>query len=268
MRMNDKWKRALPPRVTERECAEYARELARIRDEELAKPEHGRDAALIEECGESLRYFEKRRKELRRAHGRLGGRGVRTALIAAVIALLLAANAVSFASGRAALFDSVRWNVRRYMPGGGEDGICYPEERIPRSGEKHSFSSEKELDEFFGGRLRLPGSFRAVYFVSAEAEGERDNALVTCEYRVNKSRLILVIDVYAEQREGALTVAPELYSEDEYSRAYHYGGMMVGESGKYCFVSFDRGSDCYLLIGGQGREILEDIALKMILSRR
>ena len=255
-----------PAPASGREYAQYAASLKKLRGEELDKPAGERNAALIEECERAELYCGQRLGELvsaKRSFPR--GRRAKILLIAAaVIALLLFTNAVSFASGKALLFDSLYWNVKRFRVE--DDGTVNYENGsfAPRSeGEKHSFGSEEKLLDFFGEELLLPGSIKGVYFVSASSQGTADNALINCEYRVNGKKLLLSVDFCPRTDEEE--IASELLSKDEYSVEYR-GGRMVGENDSIGFVYFMNGGSAYLITGSQGTEILEDMALRMIRS--
>ena len=258
----------IPKPASKKEYREYASRLSRIRAAELEKPEPERDEALIEECGESILYCRREMKDAPKgSEGGIRGKTARRIIAAAaIIAVLLASNVISFASGRALLFDSLYWNVKRFRLYGSEgygpdyeSGVTVPREKTVRS-----FDSEEELKAFFGEELLLPGSLKGVYFVSATSEGERGNAAIHCEYRVNKKKLILEIDTYDRGLDDILTEL-DMDSLEKYSMSYRWG-VLIGESANYTFVSFEKRDSCYLLIGSQGTEILEDIAQNMLRS--
>ena len=257
----------IPKPASKKEYGEYASRLSRVRAAELEKPEHERDEALIKECGESILYcMEQMKTAPKDSKAGLRSKTVRRIIAAAaIVAVLLVSNVISFASGRALLFDSLYWNVKRFRLYGSEDyGPDYENGvAIPRENTVRCFESEEELRAFFGEELLLPGHLKGVYFVSATSEGEKGNAAIHCEYRVNKKKLILEIDTYDRGLDDILTEL-DLDSLEKYSMFYRWG-VLIGESANYTFVSFEKRDGCYLLVGSQGTEILEDIARNMLL---
>lgn len=255
----------VPKPASKKEYGEYADRLLRIRAAELEKPEHERDEDLIGECDESILYC-RRQMENERTGTRAGLQSKtarRLIFAAAIIAVFLLSNVVSFASGRALLFDSLYWNVLRIRLDDPDQngGVVVPREKTVRS-----FNSEEELKAFFGDELLLPGYLAGVYFVSASSEGEKGNAAIHCEYRVNKKKLILEIDTYDRSLDDIMGRI-ELEAVDRYSITYEWG-LLVGESANYTFVGFDNRENSYLLIGSQGTEILEDIAQNLLRSAK
>ena len=267
----------IPSPATKYELKEYAAELRRLRRRERIKPAGKRDEALIEECSLSLNYCEQRLAELGAANASpvSGIRGpVRwIAAAAAALAVLFAASAISFAYGRKTLSDAVQWNVRHYYFE--DDGKMYTYEEIMRASvdiprdelEKRSFDSEEALRAEFGEGLLLPGSLRAVYFVSAEAWGERGNALIRCEYRVNKKKLILEIDSFDREGEDVFGETHIVYDPNTVI-TYRNSRLFLGESPQSSFAYFDHGNEQYIMTGTQGADIIEDIAIKLLSSGR
>ena len=250
----------IPDAASRSEYKQYVRSLKGIIAEENKKPEPCRDEELIKECGETISYCEQRLFETSsRSKGSRMGKPVKIALIAAIVAVLLTASIVSLASGRPLLFDSLYWDVERSTAN--DDGSPRFTETIPRrSGEIHEFKSEEELRAFFGDDLLLPGFLNGVYFVSASSEGDKDSAYIKCEYRVNKKPMLLAIDRISDVPEGVAT-ENRILTDDEYAMAYRFG-IIVGEGSECSYARFDSGSTCYLLVGEQGADIIEDIALR------
>lgn len=250
----------IPEGASRREYKQYVRSLKSIIAEENKKPEPCRDEELIKECGETISYCEQRIFETSsRSKGSRMGKPVKIALIAAIVAAVLASSIVSLASGRPLLFDSLYWDVEHSVTY--DDGSPRFTGTIPRkSGERHEFKSEEELKAFFGDDLLLPGFLNGVYFVSATSEGDKDSAYIKCEYRVNKKTMLLAIDRISDVPEGVAT-ENRILTDDEYAMAYRFG-IIVGEGSECSYAIFDSGSTCYLLVGEQGADIIEDIALR------
>lgn len=251
----------IPDAASRSEYKQYVRSLKSIIAEENKKPEPCRDEELIKECGETISYCEQRLFETSsRSKGSRMGKPVKTALIAAIVAVLLTASIVSLASGRPILFGSLYWDVEHSVTY--DDGSPRFTETIPRkSGERHEFKSEEELKAFFGDDLLLPGFLNGVYFVSASSEGDKDSAYIKCEYRVNKKPMLLAIDRISNVPEGVVATENRILTDDEYAMAYRFG-IIVGEGSECSYAIFDSGSTCYLLVGEQGADIIEDIAIK------
>lgn len=250
----------IPDAASRSEYKQYVRSLKSIIAEENKKPETCRDEELIKECGETISYCEQRLFETSsRSKGSRMGKPVKIALIAALVAAVLASSIVSLAYGRPLLFGSLYWDVERSTAN--DDGSPRFTETIPRrSGERHEFKSEEELKAFFGDDLLLPGFLNGVYFVSASSEGDKDSAYIKCEYRVNKKPMLLAIDRISDVPEGVAT-ENRILTDDEYAMAYRFG-IIVGEGSECSYARFDSGSTCYLLVGEQGADIIEDIAIR------
>ena len=163
--------------------------------------------------------------------------------------------------------DQLQWNVRRVRIEDPEADVGQWTETVPRDeSEKRTFSSEDALRAAYGSGLLLPGSFRGVYFVSAAAWGEPGNALIRCEYRVNKKPLILEIDSFSGADSSSYDETSFYYPRDFTVR--RFSRLLVGEGADCCFVYFINGGDQYVLTGGQGTGIVTDIAQRMIKQRR
>lgn len=267
----------IPSPATKYELKEYAAELRRLRRRERIKPAGKRDEALIEECSLSLNYCEQRLAELGAANASpvsgISGPVRWIAAAAAALAVLFAASAISYAYGRKTLSDDVQWNVRHFYFE--DDGKMYSYEEmmrgsvdIPRDELTHrTFDSEEALRAEFGEGLLLPGSLRAVYFVSAETWGERGNALIRCEYRVNKKKLILEIDSFDPEDESVFEETHIQYDPRAFE-THHNSRLFLGESPQSSFACFDHRNEQYILTGAQGADIIEDIAIKMLASGR
>ena len=267
----------IPSPATKDELKEYAAELRRLRRKEQIKPAGRRDDALIEECSQSINYCEQRLAELgaekTAALSGFRSRAKWIAAAAAALAVLFAASAVSYAYGRKTLSDDVQWNVRHYYFE--DDGKLYTYEEIMRASvdiprdelEHRIFDSEEALRAEFGEGLLLPGSLRAVYFVSAETWGVRGNALIRCEYRVNKKKLILEIDSFDSESKDVHGETQLQYDPHAFD-TYQSSSLFLGESPQSSFAYFYHGNEQYIMTGAQGADIIEDIAIKLIASGR
>lgn len=271
-----------PEPASEREYRAYIKKLRQEVRSELKKPPRERDEALIGECGETAAYCERRLSELGAGRDKrfyLNKRPLRWAAAAlAAVLLLFGTGVVSYSFGRKALSEQVQWNVMHFRIK--ENGFRDPEGEIQRNElETRKYDSEEALRAAYGEDLLLPGSLRGVYFVSAEVHGEPGNALIRVEYRVNKKPLILEIDRFDGELFGEkpVEIRPEPHSDESvrvmteiclyYSDDFkleHYNSMTVGKGRDSCFVLFSSRSDHYILTGGQGTEILVDIAENMI----
>lgn len=258
----------LPDPVTLDEYRELASSLKRRRRAELLKPRSKRDRELIDECDKTLLYCNQRILEL-------GGTASKTgvsigamrlswaAAIALVIALIMATSVVAYASGRRALSDKVDWNIRRVLLNDEEDYLNGMGRNIPRDElDEHKFTSESELRSEYGDDLLLPGSLKAVYFVSATAYGKPGNALIRCEYRVNGKPLILEIDSFYDEELEYYEVGMFRYPDD--FKAVHTYAMFVGTGTDCSFAYFSKGRNHYIMTGGQGTDIIVDIAKRMM----
>lgn len=259
----------LPDSVTLNEYRELASALKRRRRAELLKPRSKRDRDLIDECEQTLLYCDQRILELGGSASKTGVpigtmRLKWAAAIALVIAIIMATGVVAYASGRRALSDKVDWNVRRILIENEEDyinGIMGRE--IPRNEQdEHTFTSESELRSEYGENLLLPGAFKAVYFVSATAYGKPGNALIRCEYRVNGKPLILEIDSFHGEEHEYYTES-EFYYQDDFSFV-RTSSLIIGEGTDCSFAYFSREMNHYILTGGQGTEIIVDIAKRLV----
>ena len=260
-----------PESATKKEYRAYAQNLRRTMNAELKKPEAERDDELIEECETSILYCEERLSALgagKKKHDPLSIKPLRWAAAAAVVVLILGTGIVSYSYGRKALSDEVQWNVRYFN----FEGNFFPDDNaveITRNEfETHTYDSEDELRTAYGEDLILPGSLTGVYFVSATVHGEPGNSLIRVEYRVNKKPLILEIDTYLHDDDG-LHHASEtgLYYPDDFTLS-DYGSAVVGSGPDCSFVYFQIKERKYILTGGQGTEIVVDIAKHMIREGR
>lgn len=255
-----------PEPATKKEYRAYADKLRHAMKAELKKPEAERDNELIKECETSILYCEERLSELGAGKKRVGFsvKPLRWVAAAAVVVLILGTGIVSYSYGRKALSDDVQWNVRYFN----FEGNFFPddnaEEMTRNEFETHTYDSEDELRAAYGEDLILPGSLTGVYFVSATVHGEPGNSLIRVEYRVNKKPLILEIDTYLHDDDG-LHHASEtgLYYPDDFTLS-HYGSAVVGSGPDCSFVYFQIKERKYILTGGQGTEIVVDIAKHMI----
>ena len=265
----------LPDPVTLDEYKELAASLKRRRRAELLKPRSKRDRDLIDECEQTLLYCDQRILELggeiRKSGASLGSVRLRwAAAIAVALALILATSVVAYAYGRKALSDQVQWNVRRILVENGDKLINRVETDISRNDfDEHSFDSEESLRAEYGDELLLPGSITGVYFVSATAYGEPGNALIRCEYRVNKKPLILEIDSFKDEDHYVHEENSYIYSEawihypDDFDTV-NRASLLIGEGPDCSFAYFSNGQNIYILTGGQGADIIVDIAKIMI----
>lgn len=260
----------IPEPASKNEYRAYAARLRRVLRAELAKPESRRDGELIDECEKSALYCEQRLMELGCPRGKnycvFSLKPVKWIAAAAAL-LIIGSSVISYAYGRKALSDKVQWNVRRFSL---EDSGIWGdrgEEILRDETETRIYASEEELRAAFGENLLLPGSLKGVYFVMAEAHGVSGNALIRCEYRVNKKPLILEIDSF--DHGGSVSVGEtHFYVPDDFTFS-HKGEALVGRGPDRCFVYFrDRQGRQYILTGGQGEDIIIDIADKMIKAGR
>lgn len=258
----------LPESATVKDYKELSAKLRRIRRAELLKPAKRRDRELIDECEQTLVYCNQRILELggniSKSNVALGSGRLKWAVaIATVIAIILATGVAAYAAGRKALSDQVQWNVRRIKVENADDFWNRVETDIPRDElDMHTFSSESELRSEYGEDLLLPGSFKAVYFVSATAYGQPGNALIRCEYRVNGKQLILEIDSFREEDIEYYSEGSIHYPED--FKTVNTSTMFIGEGTDCSFAYFFKGNNQYILTGGQGSDVIADIAWRMI----